>query len=153
MSSEWRCQRQGWFGSIWWQVDLSGFGCLAWLCACVHDRASCLHHLADHAATHCCNARAGLLAVLGGRSSTRAAACRLCRACVLLPSGKGAAPVCLESFSPDAEQTSGVCKYSGVGKPRACCSMIWRGVLSARSAPRTIWVMPCAASSTTTASW
>ena len=35
----------------------------------------------------------------------------------------------------------------------ARCSRIWRGVESSRSAPRTTSVMPCAASSTTTASW
>ena len=50
---------------------------------------------AAQAETHCCNACAGLLAVLGGKPNTRAAACRLARACerllwLLWPSGKGA---------------------------------------------------------------
>lgn len=33
------------------------------------------------------------------------------------------------------------------------CSRSWRGVLDKRSAPRTTWVTPIRASSTTTASW
>ena len=65
---------------------------------------------------------------------------------------KGAAPFCLDSFSPFAPSTSGVCKCRGCGKPKARCSKICRAVLSAKSSPRTICVMPSAASSTTTAS-
>jgi branched-chain amino acid transport system substrate-binding protein len=44
-------------------------------------------------------------------------------------------------------------QVAGCGRPSARCSRIWRGVLSARSSPRTTWVMPWCASSTTTASW
>ena len=63
------------------------------------------------------------------------------------------APFCLLSFSPLGPSTSGVCKYRGVGRPSACCSKIWRAVFSHRSCPRTTSLTPCAASSTTTASW
>ena len=44
-------------------------------------------------------------------------------------------------------------RSAACGRPSARCSRIWRGVESSRSAPRTTSVMPCAASSTTTASW
>src|SRR5690606_21065635 len=58
-----------------------------------------------------------------------------------------------DNLRPSSSSTSGRCAWRGTGRPSACRSRIWRGVESSRSAPRTTSVIPCAASSTTTASW
>src|SRR5690606_31604641 len=69
------------------------------------------------------------------------------------PGSSGRSASDLESFLPSRPRSRGRCKYAGVGRPSARCSSIWRGVEPSRSAPRTTSVTPCAASSTTTASW
>ena len=65
----------------------------------------------------------------------------------------GSAPSRFPSFFPSAPTTSGRCAYAGVGSASARWSAICRAVEPRRSAPRTTSVTPCAASSTTTASW
>ena len=59
----------------------------------------------------------------------------------------------LERRRSRSATTSGTCAYTGCGSPSRSCRCICCGVEHRRSTPRTTKFTPCAASSTTTASW
>ena len=79
------------------------------------------------------------------------------RADVVAATGPGG-PATLRVFSgvtgrPVASRTSRWWCQTGAGRPSSACSSRCSGVDSQRSAPRTTWVTPWKASSTTTARW